>query len=210
MAPVFAILFGPIDAVTMVTVLELFASVQLVPQVLNETEWRLVGPLGVSAALLMPLGAHVLGSADPAFLTRAMAAVVLLFVIGLMTGWRYRGETKLLPTLGVGAVSGVMMAATSMGNPPVLLYMLAGERRATTNRANIIAYFAMTHVVLLAVLGSMALLTLPALVRAILLMPGYLLAAGLGARLFQQSSERIYRHTATAFLLCIAVFGLLH
>jgi len=124
MAPIFAILFGPIDAVTMVTVLELFASVQLVPQVLNETEWRLVGPLGVSAALLMPLGAHVLGSADPAFLTRAMAAVVLLFVIGLMTGWRYRGETKLLPTLGVGAVSGVMMAATSMGNPPVLLYML--------------------------------------------------------------------------------------
>src|SRR5262245_21066223 len=40
MAPMFAILFGPIDAVTMVTMLELFVSIQLIPQVLKEIQWR--------------------------------------------------------------------------------------------------------------------------------------------------------------------------
>jgi uncharacterized protein len=59
-----------------------------------------------------------------------------------MAGCRYEGEEKLLPTLSVGAVSGALMAATSMGNPPVLLYMLAGQDSAARNRANIIAYFA--------------------------------------------------------------------
>src|SRR5438105_4388654 len=84
MAPIFAILFGPIDAVTMVTMLELFVSVQLIPQVLKEAQWCFVAPLSLSAILFMPFGAYVLRSADPALLTRLMAAVVFIFAIILM------------------------------------------------------------------------------------------------------------------------------
>jgi uncharacterized membrane protein YfcA len=210
MAPIFAILFGPVDAVTMVAILELFASVQLLPQVLKDTQWDFVAPLGLSAMLFMPLGAYVLRSADPALLTRLMAAVVLIFVIILMAGWRYSSEKKLLVTLGVGAVSGALMAATSMGNPPIVLYLLAGQNRARTIRANIIAYFAVTQIALLSVLGLMAMVALPAVVRAILLTPGYLLAALVGSRLFRQSDEKLYRRTTIAFLLVIGIYGLLH
>jgi uncharacterized membrane protein YfcA len=210
MAPIFAILFGPVDAVTMVTMLELFVSVQLMPQVLEETQWRFVAPLGLSAMLFMPVGVYALRSADPALLTRLMAAVVLIFVIVLMAGWRYRGEKKLLPTMAVGAVSGALMAATSMGNPPVLLYLLASQDRANTIRANIIAYFAVTQIVLLAVLGLMAMLALPAVVRAMLITPGYLVATLVGSRLFRQSDEKLYRRTTIALLLLIGMYGLLH
>jgi uncharacterized membrane protein YfcA len=209
MAPIFAILFGPVDAVTMVAILELFASVQLLPQVLKDTQWDFVAPLGLSAMLFMPLGAYVLRSADPTLLTRLMAAVVLIFVIILMAGWRYSSEKKLLVTLGVGAVSGALMAATSMGNPPIVLYLLAGQNRARTIRANIIAYFAVTQIALLSVLGLMAMVALPAVVRAILLAPGYLLAALVGSRLFRQSDEKLYRRTTIAFLLLIGIYGLL-
>jgi uncharacterized membrane protein YfcA len=210
MAPIFAILFGPVDAVTMVAVLELFASVQLVPQALKDTQWSFVAPLCLSAMLFMPLGAYVLRSADPALLTRLMAALVLIFVIILMAGWRYAGEKKLLPTLGVGAVSGMLMAATSMGNPPILLYLLAGQDRAKTIRANIIAYFALTQIVLLSVLWLMALVALLAVVRATLLTPAYLIATLAGSRLFRQSDEKLYRRTTIAFLLIIGIYGLLH
>jgi uncharacterized membrane protein YfcA len=210
MAPIFAILFGPVDAVTMVTMLELFVSVQLIPQVLKETEWRFVAPLGLSAIVFMPVGVYVLGSADPALLTRVMAAVVLIFVALLLTGWRHYGEKKLLPTMVVGAASGAMMAATSMGNPPVLLYLLASEDRANTIRANIIAYFAVTQIVLLAVLGLMAMLAWPAVTRAMLMTPGYLIATFVGSRLFRQSDEKLYRRTTIALLLVIGTYGLLH
>jgi uncharacterized membrane protein YfcA len=112
--------------------------------------------------------------------------------------------------LGVGAVSGALMAATSMGNPPIVLYLLAGQNRARTIRANIIAYFAVTQIALLSVLGLMAMVALPAVVRAILLTPGYLLAALVGSRLFRQSDEKLYRRTTIAFLLVIGIYGLLH
>jgi uncharacterized protein len=209
MAPIFAILFGPIESVTMVTLLEIFVSVQLMPRILNDIQWRFVIPLGLSAALLMPLGTYLLASTDPNLLARAMAIVVLFFVIVLMTGWRYRGEKGLIPTLGVGAVSGTLMAATGMGNPPVLLYMLSGQYSAATNRANIIAYFSVTQGVLLAVLASMAMLSWPPVAKAMLLTPSYVLAAWAGGRLFHQSTEALYRRAALILLFGVACYGLL-
>jgi hypothetical protein len=58
-----------------------------------------------------------------------------------------------MPTAGVGAVSGVMMAATSLGIPPVMLYMLSGHDTAIRNQANVIAYFAVTLTVLIALIS---------------------------------------------------------
>ena len=209
MAPVFAILYGPIDAVAMVTLLELVVSAQLIPQVYKEAHWSLVGPLSLAAILFMPVGAYILQSADPVVLTRLMATVVLAFVLVLLAGWRYRGEKKLSSTLAVGAVSGVMMASTSLGNPPVLVYLLAGNDPARSIRANVIMYFAVTQVVLLVVLGYMALITRSALAVATIVAPGYLLATWIGSRLFRQADEKLYRRATIALLLVIAVYGLL-
>jgi uncharacterized membrane protein YfcA len=209
MAPIFTVLFGPIESVTMVILLEILVSVQLMPRILNDTEWRFVIPLSLSAALLMPLGAYLLASTDPNLLARAMAIVVLLFVIMLMTGWRYRGERGFFATLGVGAVSGTLMAATGMGNPPVLLYMLSGQDSGATNRANIIAYLSVTQGVLLAVLASMGMLSWPPVAKALLLTPSYALAAWAGGRLFHQSTEALYRRTALILLFGVACYGLL-
>ena len=208
MAPVYAIVFGPLEAVVIVVLLEIFASLQLVPRVWPDIQWRFVAPLGAVAVLFMPLGAHVLRTADPEIMTRVMAGIVLLFVLVLMTGWRYAGPKRLLPTCGVGALSGTLMAATSMGNPPVLLYMLSGRDSATTNRANIIAYFGITQGVLLAVFLAMGLLSWPPILRAVLLAPVFLVAAWIGGRLFRQTGEALYRRVALLFLLAVACYGL--
>ena len=209
MAPVFAILFGPVETVAIVILMEIVASIQLTPKAFPEIQWRFVGPMSIAAALFMPVGAYFLGTLDPEFMTRTMAGVVLVFVVVLLTGWRYEGEKKFLPTLGIGAASGTLMAATSMGNPPVLLFMLSSRDSATTNRANIIGYFAITQFVLLLVLLVMDLLSWPPVFRAALLSPPYLFAAWLGVRLFHQASEILYRRIALCFLFAVAAYGLL-
>ena len=208
MAPVFAVLFGPVETVAIVISMEMIVSVQLVPKALGDVQWRFVGVLGVVAVFFMPLGSYLLATIDGGIVARAMAGIVLLFVVVLATGWRYEGEKRLLPTVGVGALSGTLMAATSMGNPPVLLYMLSSRDTAATNRANIIAYFAVTQAVLLAVMAVMGLLSWPPILRALMLVPGFMLAAWVGSRLFHQSSERHYRWVALAFLFAVAVYGL--
>jgi uncharacterized membrane protein YfcA len=165
-------------------------SAQLIPQVIKDTQWGFVAPLSLAAIVLMPVGAYILRSTDPAVLTKLMAAVVLVFVVVLLAGWRYHGEIRLVSTLAVGAVSGVMMASTSLGNPPVLVYLLAGRDSAKSIRANVIMYFAVTRIVLLAVLGYMTLVTWPAMTTAAVIAPGYLIAAWVGSRLLREADEK--------------------
>ena len=208
-APVFAILFGPVETVAVIILMELVVTVQLMPGVLGDIEWRFVGPMGAIAALFMPLGSWLLVSMDPGVMARAMAAIVVAFAVIVMTGWRYTGERRLLPTAVVGAVSGVMMAATSLGIPPVMLYMLSGRDTAVRNRANVIAYFAVTLIMLIAFMVATHLMSWPAVWRAAMLTPGFMLTTWIGGRLFRQSSENLYRRVALVFLLGVGIFGLL-
>lgn len=209
MAPVFAILFGPLETVGTIILLELAVTAQLLPSVHRLIEWRVVAPMAAAAALSMPLGTWILVSVDAERMTRGIALVVLVFVLVLLGGWRYHGPKRLAGTLGVGVVSGVLMAATSLGNPPVILYLLSSTDSAATNRANFTGYFAITLVTLVGMMTVQGLVEATTLVRAGLLLPPFAVAAWAGARFFSRSTDLLYRRVALGLLACVAVFGLL-
>jgi uncharacterized membrane protein YfcA len=209
LSPIYAILYGPAEMVAMITLMELGISVGLVRGAMRDVEWHFVGPLTVTACLFLPLGAYILVSVDQALLTRVIAGIVLAFVLLMITGWRYQGRKRLPVTVALGAISGTMIATTSMGGPPVLAYMLSGPDKAATNRANIIMYFALTELVLLGLLIFKDLVHVETFWRAVILTPAYLAAGALGARQFRQASEQLYRRVAFTVLLLIAIFGLI-
>jgi uncharacterized membrane protein YfcA len=162
-----------------------------------------------AAALSMPAGTWLLVNIDARIMTRVIALIVLVFVLLLMIGWRYRGPKRLGITLGVGGVSGVLIAATSMGNPPVIVYFLSGPDTAATNRANFTGYFAVTLATLLVMMTARGLIEGAAVLRTALLVPVFAGAAWLGAKHFYMSTDRRYRQVALGLLLCVAVYGIL-
>lgn len=208
-APLLAMLYGPVQMVVIVLVMELAISLSLVAGAVRHTEWRFVGALSLAAGLAMPFGSLLLTSTDPDLLIRGIAAIVLAFVALLWSGWRYRGPKRLPITLALGGISGAMVGATSMGGPPVLAYMLAGRDSARVNRGNIILYFTVLEGMLLVVMLVRQLIGLDGLVRGALLTPGFIFAGYLGARCFRASSERLYRRVALLTLTAISLFGLL-
>jgi len=209
MAPVFAILFGPLQTGGMVILLDAVVTAQLIPSVYRLIEWRVIIPMAGVAALFMPAGTWLLVNIDAPIMSRAIAFIVLVFVLLLMTGWRYRGPKRLGITMGVGGISGILIAATSMGNPPVIVYFLSGPDPAAINRANFTGYFAITLATLLAMMAARGLIEGATVARTALLLPVFAGAAWLGARYFYQSTDRRYRQVALGLLLCVAVYGLL-
>ena len=209
MAPVFAILFGPLETVVMVILMELIVTAQLLPSVHRLIEWRVIVPMGIAAAVFMPVGTWVLVTVDAELMARGIAAVVLIFVLLLMTGWRYQGPKRLGFTLGVGTVSGTLMAATSLGNPPVMLYLLSSSDSAATNRANFTGYFCITLVALFTLMVIKDLIVSLAVIRAAMMLPVFATAAWFGARYFRKANDKLYRQVALGLLLCVAVFGVL-
>ena len=209
MAPVFAILFGPVQTVAIIVLMEIVVTGQLLPGVRREIDWKVIAPMGAAAACLMPVGSWLLVTLDPDLIARGIALVVVAFSVLLMAGWRYEGGKKLWATLGVGALSGVLMASTSLGNPPVMAYLLSSRDTAATNRANFTGYFAVTLVALIAMMAVAGLIDGRALLTAALLLPVFMAGAWAGSRLFRRSSEALYRRVALGLLLCVGLYGLL-
>ncbi len=209
MAPVFAIIFGPLSTVGTIVLLELAITMQLLPSLYRMISWNLILPMSAAAAVFMPLGNSLLVNLEAELMTRGMALVVLVLVLILMTGWRYRGPKRMPITLGVGMISGVLMAATSLGNPPVMLYLLSGTDSAATNRANFTGYFLLTLVLLLSLMLARQLISTSTIMQAGTLLPMYVFSAWMGTRCFRKANEELYRRVALGLLVCVALYGLL-
>ena len=209
MAPFFAILFGPVQTVAVIILMEIVVTAQLLPGVHREIRWRAIAPMGVAAAVFMPAGSWILVSLDPEMLARFIALVVVVFSIILMIGWRHGGKHRIWMSGGIGAISGVLMASTSIGNPPVMVYLLSGPDSAATNRANFTGYFAVTLVALIALMAFGGLIDRGAVLTAAILLPVFMVGAHVGSRLFRKSSEALYRRVALGLLLVVGCYGLL-
>lgn len=208
MAPIFLRLFGPVDTVAILILMEIVVSAQLLPSVWKEINWRLILPMGAMATLLMPLGTYFLVVIDHKLLGYIVAGLVITFALVLMRGWRYNGPRPLPVTLGVGAVSGLLMALTSIGNPPVMIYLLSGQDSSAVNRANFAGYFAIILATLIAVMSFSGLITAHQVVTALWILPVFMLSTWVGARLFRKANDLLYRRVALGILLLAGIYAL--
>ena len=148
LSPLLAHFYSPATAVLAIAVMEVAVSVQLVPKALPDVQWRFVGPVTLAALLGMPLGIWALVAVDPEIIARFVAGLVLAFVLVLASGWRYSGRQRLPVTLGIGGICGALISSTSVGGPPILIYMMAGHQTAKQVRANIIIFFAVLEAII--------------------------------------------------------------
>lgn len=210
MAPIFAILFGSTEMVVTVIAIEMVVSLQLFPQVRGHADWRTLAPMSLAACAAMPLGVWLLASVDKDAIVTGVSAVIVAFVVLLVSGWRYRGSRSAIAAAVVGAVSGAMMATTAVGGPPVLLYLLSLGDPPKVSRANVVTYYFLTQFLLIAIVLAAGVAGWDALARGLVLFPAMALGAWVGGRLFHGlASERLYRNVALAILLATGIFGLL-
>lgn len=207
LAPVLAVLMGPAHMVPVVIAMELPIGAALFVETRKQTDWRFIGPMAVAAVIAMPLGVWLLLTIDTRALTIAISCVVVLFVGILATGWRYHGPRRTWLSVTLGGISGAMMATTSVGGPPILLYMLAGKDSAKTVRANIVAYFLLTSMVVVVMVLAAAPTALTAIVDAATLLPAMWFGTWLGSRAHHGASDIVYRRVAYVVLLAAAVIG---
>lgn len=161
--------------------------------------------MGLTSILTVPLGAWILTNVDAGMMKRVIAAVVLLFTLILLLGWRYRGPRNTATHIGVGMLSGVLNSGVGIGGPPVVLYQLARSGDPAVGRANLVGFFAiLAAVTIVTFLGNGA-LDATAGMRAGLLTPFVLTGTWLGMRMFNPRSAPFYRRIVLGFLLCVSV-----
>lgn len=205
MSPPLALLLGPLAAVPLVLLLESVAATPMLVQNRSLVRWRVIGPIVAAACVTVPLGTLVLVSADPLVMRRAIAATVIAFSLLLLAGWRYAGSHRLPVSFGLGAVSGTLVGATSMGGPPVILYLLAGPDPIETTRANLTFFVAAISIAGLAGLAWNGVLTWQAAALGALFAPGYYGGMVAGTRLFPRFDDRRFRQFTLALMAGVSL-----
>jgi len=204
--PLMIVLFGPTAAVTLVVLLEIPTTVQLLPRALRGANWRLITPIGIAHLVTIPLGTFVLVAVEPAILQRATGSLVILLVVAMWLGWSYRGEIHVVPSLIAGAVAGLLAGIAAMGGTIIALYLLSFPDRAERVRGTILTLAAMVITYLVAMHVYHGITTTLTVWRAVILTPAVLIGAWLGTQLFVGASDVLFRRVA---LVCIAVAGLI-
>lgn len=209
MTPALALLIGPRAAVPVTLLLETFAALPMLPAAARIARWRLLAPISAAALLTVPLGGWLLAGASPHVLRRAIALTVIVFSLALLSGRRYQGAPRLSTSLGLGALSGIMLGATSIGGPPIIIYLLSGPDPAAVIRASLTLYVVLISAAGLTVLGAGGLLDAYTLRYAGWLALPFAGGVIIGSRLFSRLLDLQFRRFTMAFMLVVAVGVLL-
>jgi uncharacterized membrane protein YfcA len=207
--PVFSLVLGPHAAIAINCVMGLPAVFQLLPEAIRRAERLFVLPICLATFVATPIGTWALVVTDPALMTVAISALVLLMVAMLASGWRLRGRIGIGKLVAAGLAGGLVQGVAGVGGPPVVAVSLSRPGDAPQQRANVLAL--MTAVSLSSILPLLyyGLFTRQTVVIGLLLIPIYSAATALGARYFALGGQRYYRRAALGTLAAIGIATLI-
>lgn len=205
MTPPLALLMGPKVAVPVTLLLETFAAAPMLPAAVALARWSVIAPISATAVMAVPLGGYLLIGADPLTLRHIIAVTVIVFSLALLSGRRYQGAQHLLTSLALGALSGTMLGATSIGAPPVILYLLSGPDPVAVTRANLTLYVVVISAAGLVMLAFAGLLDSATIRVAAELTIPFVGGVWAGSRLFSRFSDQRFRQFTMVFMLLVSV-----
>jgi uncharacterized membrane protein YfcA len=148
-APLFLLFLDPAPAIQLVIILSTVQSIVVLRGLLPAIAPWLLLRLALGSLVGLPLGLVAFRYADPIVVRAAAGAMIFGFAI-LMAVSRRRFAMSPGLDLAAGAVSGFAGALVGQPGPPVLIYLLLAGAAASTVRATLLAFFALSYGVTLA------------------------------------------------------------
>lgn len=200
-----SLFLDPVVVVPTVLVLEILASVQLLPSVWRQVHWRSMCWLLGGVVVGLPVGISVLVAADDRPLRIAIAASIGVAAVLMAIGPGRSTLPGRPATIAVGTASGVLNGAFAIGGPPAILMYFSSPRQVEVGRASLIAFFFCTDALGIVVASGAGLVDGAVLGQSAALWPLSLLGVAIGALVHRRVGPAVLRNAALWLLLPLAV-----
>lgn len=207
LVPLLSLVFDPTLTVLVSLSLGLACKLPLFLQTRQHVRLRLIAPLTVAAFAGNALGTRLLLFADPNLMRFIIGLVVVVLCVPLLLNYRWQIKREGLATAVVGVVSGLLTGSTSMGGPPVVLFGVNQAWAKEGFRANLIAYFILTNLFTLALLGASGAFTEQVLLTDLVMLPGVALGLLAGNALFKRAPVELFHRVVVLFVIATGLFG---
>lgn len=203
-----SLLIPPAEIVPSIFMLEVAASIRLLPEIWKDVHWRSLLPLSIGCLIATPIGVYALAHVPAAPMQIALAVFVLVAAALLAWGFSLKTMPGPVASAAAGAASGLANGAFGIGGPPVILFYFASPAGAAAGRASVIAFFLFTDVTGLIFQSREGLVTWDALVRALTFVVPLLAGIWLGARSFKSANPETFRKWVLVILAVLAALTL--
>lgn len=204
-----SLVMPPAIVVPVVLILEMVASIQLLPQVWRDISWVSLRCLFIGSVAAVPLGVFFLSSVSEVPMRVGISVLVLATALLLARGFALRRMPGCGFTLGVGVLCGVLNGAAAIGGPPAILFYLSSPAGVAVSRASIIVYFLGIDLLTLGTAAYQRLVTVQTLYLAAVCLVPLVAGIGLGSRVFQRVDPTLFRRNVLCLLMALASSGLL-
>jgi uncharacterized protein len=206
--PMAASVLTPVAALIFLTCVELVGPLPNLPSAWREGRPREVGLMMIGALVALPLGVWCLSLIDPLVFGWVVSGAVVILLLLIVSGWRYRGRLTRGLVVATGGLGGFMTGFAGIAGPPVIMLYMASLLPARVIRANFLLYLLAIDLLLFPVLWLGGLWVREAAILGVVAAAPYVLANIAGARLFTPGSEVVFRRVAYLVIASSAILGL--
>ena len=204
-----SLVIPPAIVVPLVLILEVMASINLVPQVWKDIDWYSLRWLLAGSLFATPFGAYLLANIPAEPMRMSISLLVLVAAILLLRGWAWKRMPGRPLILTTGIACGFLNGAAAIGGPPVILLYLSSPAGVTVSRASIIAYFLGIDTMSLVMASIHGLTTLQTVLLTLTCLLPLLLGIAVGSKMFIKVDKESFRHHVLILLIILSILGLL-
>ena len=198
--PLLSLALPPTRAVPLVVALQAVVGLVGLRSAWSLCDWRAVRGLVPGLLIGVPIGLLILTRLPPNQVRLAIGLLIAASVLLLWRGARLPPRPSRSVTLGVGTVSGIMSGLSSMGGPPIVVYLLALSHSAARVRATSIVYFLLSALVSALPMIWRGLIDQDVLLWTACCVPVLFGGSWIGTWAFTRAAERHHRSTALIVL----------
>jgi uncharacterized protein len=189
-------------------IIDFVAAAPLLPGAWEKADRKATAIIVFGALIGVPIGTYFLSRLEPVTTRWIISAFVFALLLLLLSGWRYRGKDHAAVSVGIGGVSGFCSGLAQTGGPPIVGYWLGRPIPSVVARANIVLFFGASDLFSAVSYTTAGLITMDAILFAIVVGPVYAVGVWFGASLFGKASETVFRAICYALIAAAVIFGL--
>ena len=208
-APTLLLIWSPKSVVAINLLLGIPSSALLLGYAFREVDLRKIFPLAAGSLLGIPLGVYIIEAIAPSALKVLIGGLTVLFAIPLLLGLGVAFRRERLASGVSGFLSGILSSSTSLGGPPVVLFMHNQNWRKEVVYSGLAVYFLFVCLCSIGALAISGLIDVEVVVGAASLLPALLVGLGLGLAVFSKINAELFRRLSIAIVIAAGVLGVL-
>ena len=200
-----ALVLPPTEIIPPIFMMEVAASLSLLPGIWKDIHWRALGLLGAGCLVGTPVGVWFLASVPAAPMKIVLASAVVIAVGFLWSGYARKTMPSATETIATGGLAGLLNGALGIGGPPIVVFFFNSPAGIAIGRASLIAFFIATDTMALGFLAAEGLVTSEGFYRFLVFVPALLAGQWIGARSFRTANPAAFRRWILRLLAVLAV-----